>query len=144
MNTVILIGRFLGIKTKLGISSSDDTHKLKLQVKRDFKEANGEYVSDTFVLLMPTFYKDILDNAVNSGNLRVNDFLSVNGRLVSNGNKIDVVVHKITFYTMAQFYATIKELFKTISIVEILIVFLLGLAHNERVELHIHNHRLSV
>ena len=92
MNIALLVGKYAGITKKLGISSADDYFKLKLKVKRDFKNEHGEYESDIYTILLSSSFSGVLE----CSNLDENTTLSVTGRLsLDYKGKLQVIAKKI-------------------------------------------------
>ena len=88
MNTVILIG-----KVKEVHIVNDNWTTVELDVKRDFKNVNGEYETDTFTI---NFYNGI-GQLINQLELK-DKVISVNARLENKGSILTIIGHKITTF----------------------------------------------
>lgn len=84
-NYVMLIGKKKEVK-----KVNDETIVITLDVVRPFREASGEFKTDTFEIKCSHW---VLPNDINF----LNNFshLSVKGRLVPNGEKLEIVGEKI-------------------------------------------------
>lgn len=92
MNIFLLIGKFVSYERL------DDTNaKLTIQVRRDYKNENGEYPNDNIPLLLTSWYMDVIEEAIALGKLNQDTILSIKGSVLEFKGKLDLLVHKIQF-----------------------------------------------
>ena len=91
LNQLVFVGRVKSIE-KL-----DDEVKLTIEVKRTFKNADGEYEADIIPI---SLYEGMAENTLNY--LTTNDIVGIKGRIENNNNSIQIKAEKITFLTNSE------------------------------------------
>lgn len=91
MNTILLIGKYKGVTPV-----NANYQELKIEVRREFKEENGEYATDIFPLLLPSYYAQIIIDCTSTNKLKFDDIICIQGRLCVDDEKVlFVIVHKL-------------------------------------------------
>lgn len=87
INQVILIGKVIE-----SVKLEDNKSKLKIEVKRSFKNSNGIYESDEIEC---TLWNMIATNTLEY--IQIRDIVVVKGRLQVIDNQLEVIAEKISF-----------------------------------------------
>lgn len=76
----------MGRVKRVGQSSID------IEVKRDFKDSNGEFKSDTLKVWFDNFLAEIVNEHINEGSV-----IGIKGRINIVGSSVDLIGERIMF-----------------------------------------------
>lgn len=76
----------MGRVKRVGQSSID------IEVKRDFKDSNGEFKSDTLKVWFDNFLAEIVSEHINEGSV-----IGIKGRINIVGSSVDLIGERIIF-----------------------------------------------
>ena len=93
-NLVYLIGRINGEIKKREYVDGDIKATMNIDVQRQSKDENGEYLTDTFKVELRNTIATQTCKYCNTG-----DLVGIKGRLESDGKEIKILVEKISFLT---------------------------------------------
>jgi len=91
LNSVVLVGRISNDIEKIE-HEEKTTYRLTLEIKRSFKNQNGEYEIDTIPVELMSYIGDNVLQYCKKG-----DLIGAKGRIQSNENGIYIIVEKISF-----------------------------------------------